>query len=392
MAEDFLAKQLTNKINGPKAEHAEEWDRLERGLKSAMMGHYNAQTRGLNSTVDNENSYQNALSGGTSSGSSSGNLSLPAGGGVVREGNGSGYIGPQTPGSGQNNYANETVQSGMTPSNYGGGDWAESDRGQNPNGFDVGPMNNEKITPSTAEQTAPIESFESKIKQAVAAPSNAPQILIEGDRDKEHLNKMFDDPRYHKQMVRDGFKKTQTIKLDPKTGRTSIVTTYPNGKVELFSPPSTIQGTVNEPLTTTMKNTLQQAVASTDKIIPKLEALANETPPSNYDRASGNDNYREYRAKVVSLLDDMITAKKWSKTDTSLAKAEEMLNIGMNQSSQSYKRQLKEIISDLGKSQTYDRATSKAGYILPQTGATPRASGANPPAKVDVSKWKVVGE
>ncbi len=135
MKQEALVRALQAKILGSTAKYADPLAEAKLGLLGAQAGGAKADSQKKLAAASLLSHYLSQWQA-----DESGN----GAGGIVHEGNGSGYIGPQTPGSGESNYSNQgPVPGGMSSPGQGGGDYSESDKGMNPNGFDVGSVNDD---------------------------------------------------------------------------------------------------------------------------------------------------------------------------------------------------------------------------------------------------------
>ncbi len=113
-------------------------------------------------------------------------------------------------------------------------------------------------------------------KQPLAQPESMAEdtkIVNAGSPNLYNIDNLFDsNPLARDYLEKNGFKKTQTVKIDNKTGKATIVTKYPSGKITMQTaggskPP---EGT---PLTSAMVTKHQQVISGADTVIPVLKKI-----------------------------------------------------------------------------------------------------------------------
>jgi hypothetical protein len=176
------------------------------------------------------------------------------------------------------------------------------------------------------------------------------QIIAQGNPELQHINNLYDNsPQYRKKLESMGYKKTQTIKYDPKTGTTSVITKMPNGEVSIqtqndTNPDKTV------PLTNQVKDRMQKIIAFAPKVIEDLKDLKNTTSPARFSIWKA-DERNAYDRKVKKIAESFAVAKGWPNVLGSIEKAEKIINRGDYESTASYNKALDNLIDDLMDSQ-----------------------------------------
>ncbi len=184
------------------------------------------------------------------------------------------------------------------------------------------------------------------------------QLASEGDPNLYHIDQMYDQyPWFRKKLEKEGYKKTQTTKYDPKTGTTTTITTSPSGKTEI----STISGGGNGkmPLTNDVKSRMQKVVALAPQVIKDIEDLKNTPSPARIPFAPWwkPDQRNAFQRKVKELSESLAVAKAWPSVLGSIERAEEIINRGDYESTDAYKKALDDVIKKIKEAESNAQET-----------------------------------
>lgn len=196
----LLDAQLQNKINQPKAADAQNWYDIQKQVESARAKLYGAQANQASMDYLQNKQFYDALS----------NV----------------YPGSRKYYSENNdiNDANYNQNQSYQPLIYR----------QLSNPEDVPMEHANQNNPSVNASQQNLQN----IPQSEYVNSDSPeighsQIINPGSSSMYQLDKLYDENPFARiGLEKKGFKKTQTVKVDPSSGVTSVVTTYPSGKTE----------------------------------------------------------------------------------------------------------------------------------------------------------------
>lgn len=228
------------------------------------------------------------------------------------------------------------------------------------------------IPESTVSQAEPLNE--------VVITKGAPQLAgIDAMYDSNPLSRQF--------LEKKGFKKTQEVKFDNKTGRTSIVTKYPSGKVTIQHGEGAPPSAEGVPLTNKMVSKHQNIISSIDNALPIIKKIleegtdentgANKTIWEPYPRSSGyipglgwvpgwQSQSTKYEALVNSALDSLIGAYGLPMTNEGIETVKKQLLIGHGETDKAYKKRLKELVKDLERRKSYSAVeVKKSNKISP---------------------------
>lgn len=326
MAEALLASQLQNKINKPKADDASNWYQAELKNMQATTGLNSANAQKIMQSYAQEKWLNDMLNNG---------------------GNPSHQQNQPSPQPGMPNQQPSPIDNSNNPNvsydgpgpNYG----APTARNTFPNRFGKRPdeasqqpwVNGVNNMPQPG-QPAP-QQITPQVQQVSAGPQE--QVLTPGNSQQEYLNKMWDEmPGARKALEARGIKKTTVAKVDPRTGLTSIMTTYPNGKI-------TVQNSIGEngkmPLTNAVKTLNQNIIGQAPKAIKAIQAIKKapspfEIPYVPYFKGERKQHY----SLTQSAAETYAKAKGWPNTGESIKAAYQILDRGTGESDHDYHQRL----------------------------------------------------
>jgi hypothetical protein len=218
-ASTLLAKMLENKINQPKAQDAQGWYDLQKQALSSRNMLYGAQAQQAMMDYMQNKAFYDALNGGGSSdGAASSALSYSDSGYSDRQPN----LGAQP---GIDNSSNPGVSYEGPGANYGEPTVANTFPGRTGRPIaQTQPQLQPYVSAIDSEINNQSSSMQSNGRVTTLSPGSSSMYQIDDLYDKNPLARIGFEKR--------GLKKTQIVKVDPSTGNTSIITTYPSGKVE----------------------------------------------------------------------------------------------------------------------------------------------------------------
>lgn len=213
-------------------------------------------------------------------------------------------------------------------------------------------------------------------------------VITPGSRHLYGIDQMYDsNPLSRVFLEKKGYKKSQQVKFDNKTGKTSIITTYPSGKVTVQTTSST-SGEEGIPLTNKLISRNQGVIAGVDNAIPVIQDIINLSDTNNIDQKnksikdksilSGGSPYpvwsissesgerqAKYDGLVNQALDSLMSAFGMPQTNEGLNSVKKQLQIRWNESDKAYVRRLKELIKDLEKRKEYASTQVKKSVSTP---------------------------
>jgi hypothetical protein len=250
---------------------------------------------------------------------------------------------------------------------------------------------------------------------AAAQPSLPPQqpeapnevVVKKGEPSLAGVDAMYDsNPLSRAFLEKKGYKKTQDVKFDNKTGRTTIITKYPSGKVTVTAssaPPPV--GDNGIPLTNKMISKHQNIISSIDNALPiidqildegeKPQGLAKRWEPYPRDSWRGlgmipgfQSQSTKYEALVSSALDSLIGAYGLPSTNEGIDTVKKQLLIGHGETDSHYRKRLKELVKDLQRRKSYSASeVKKSNKITPVDSS---AGGASDQDTYSSNEWEQV--
>ncbi|HJY22896.1 MAG TPA: hypothetical protein VJ279_08435 [Hanamia sp.] len=222
--------------------------------------------------------------------------------------------------------------------------------------------------------TAPMSPMQQPIAPNAPAQSNPDSmnevIVSKGSPQLAGIDMMYDNnPLSRAFLEKKGYKKTQEIKFDNKTGKTSIITKYPSGKVTVQTGGGIPPSDDGVPLTNKMITTHQRVISSVDNALPLLEKLKNMKNHSNIyfgGNATATHEQREYLRLVNAIKEKLIGAYALNPTEEGLHTATEQLIIGGRESEEDYKKSLDNLINEIkGMRQYSAKEVKRSNKIQP---------------------------
>lgn len=202
-------------------------------------------------------------------------------------------------------------------------------------------------------------------------------VVTKGSPHLAGIDKLYEDNPLSRQFLeKKGYKKKQDIKFDNKTGKTSIITQYPSGKVTVQSSGGNA-GSDEASLTTKMISKHQNIISSIDTALPLINEILDKgkgTQP--YPRSPGmgyvpgwSSASTKYEATVKSALDSLLGAYGLPMTNEGINTVKDQLLIGHGETVSNYKRRLKDLVADLNRRKLYsETAVKRSNKINPVSG------------------------
>jgi hypothetical protein len=220
------------------------------------------------------------------------------------------------------------------------------------------------------ESQAPnMQSIPSAPKPTPGINGAPTQVLSAGSPNLYHVDELYEtNPLSRSFLEKKGFKKTQVVKFDPKTGASTLITTWPSQKV-------TVQtlggmggavggGDDSMALTTAGKTQKQNMIGSVTTAIPLLDKLAKfNTPVGGFGWTNAN-NAAQYESLTNQLSDQLMTALNLPKTNESLALVKTMTKRHTLESDRAYHKRIKDLKDDLISRKKYAQGALKGGVKL----------------------------
>lgn len=233
-----------------------------------------------------------------------------------------------------------------------------------------------------AQQTQPMAQQLSPMAQqpAVSAPvTNAPlqeTVISPGSQNLYGVDQLYDNnPAARSYLEGKGFKKTQEIKFDNKTGKTSVITTYPSGKITTQT--TGIQASDEGlALTPKMISKHQNVISSVDNALPIIKQIQDLAVDPKTGKASKSwepfprsdglipglglvpgfqSQSTKYEALVNSALDTLVGAYGLPLSNEGLDTVKKQLLIGHGETDAAYLRRLKTLVDDLQRRKAYSQ-------------------------------------
>lgn len=201
------------------------------------------------------------------------------------------------------------------------------------------------------------------------APSNdATQLISPGNSSLYHIDQKYDQyPQYRQEFEKNGYKKTQDIKTDAKTGQSVITTKYPSGKVERKIIPAGYNGI--QPLTPAVKTAQQGVITGIDNTIPGIKELIKlaqkgMVPGQGMGYIFHPNKQSSYKDVANSLVDTLTAAYNLPKTNESLELMKSKILKRAGESDSNYVARLKRSLVELQKRREAAKQTLNNGIKL----------------------------
>ena len=244
------------------------------------------------------------------------------------------------------------------------GQQAPQEGQQPPMGADMGASQPGAQQAAPAAETAP---------EANPAAANPLQILTQGEPRLASIDALYDqNPLSRALLEKKGFKKSQKIEFDKKTGQTRIMTTYPSGKVTLQMVGNAAAGQDGIPLTNAGVTRHQKIISSVDSALPIIDKILDLKGFSAYPLSSlgipsvfGNKQAK-YNGLVSGGLDSVFGAFGLPATNEGLKTAREQLEIRHWETPAAYRKRLRELKEDLLSRKSYsEKEVKRTNKIAP---------------------------
>jgi hypothetical protein len=346
-AEDLLAQALSNKINRPKAENAEEWFRSElnknnasTGLSGAQTNYYSAQVEKMLQQNAENRLFNQMLNGGVNEGYENAPSNIPDmhNAPITIPRSPSGGMQSSVPALAADNSGNQNVS-------YEGPGVAAS---TSVHDTFPGRFKNRGVAPAEEEGSTVLPDYARNLN-AVSNPGNAENrsstILSPGDPSKEYLNKMYDSNiRFRKAMEDRGLTKKTSIHTNAGTGETSVITQWPNGKIT--SQTSTTSASGGPSATPASKTAQQSIVINAPKVNRLIDKIIESPSPatSAFYRPAAK---KQHSALVTEAAETLVKARSWPNTKGSIDKAETILERGWFESDSAYRKRLEGLKNEM---------------------------------------------
>lgn len=197
-----------------------------------------------------------------------------------------------------------------------------------------------------------IPSLSQKMKDGMIN-NTSEQVLTPGNPNLQHINNLYEQyPQYRKKLEAMGFKQTQNVKYDPKTGITSIVTKYPNGKVKVQT--SNNLDSEHNPVTTATKTQAQKTITAITNAKPIIQKLIDDTkngvvPGQWIGKYFQPDKQASYFSDVIQSSDTLAGALGFPGTNEGLHQAQQTVLRQPRESDSGYISRLQNLLKDIDK-------------------------------------------
>ena len=191
-------------------------------------------------------------------------------------------------------------------------------------------------------------------------PDNSNEKIVSpGSQQLASIDEWYENnPISRSLLEKKGFKKVQQIKID-KSGKATLVTKYPSGKVTISSMDPNSKDENGIPLTNKMISQHQNVVASVDVAVPVLDKIIN-MENSDYSRFGGWTNKgAKYAGEVSQALDSLLGAFGLPQTNEGINTIREQLEIGHNEGAEEYRKRIKKLKEDILSRQKYSAGLVK---------------------------------
>lgn len=228
--------------------------------------------------------------------------------------------------------------------------------------------------------TAPTQPAQSPIAPSVQSPSSPEQAnlneitVTKGSPHLAGIDAMYDSSPLSRQFLeKKGFKKSQDIKFDAKTGKTTIITKYPSGKVTVQSTASPSPSPEGIPLTNKMISQHQQMISAIDNAVPVINEIIDQKGFQPYPRSMGMGlvpgwmgQAATYDTLVKSALDTLMKAYGLPSTNEGISTVKDQLLIHHGETAGHYRNRLRGLLKDLQRRKEYSsNEVKKSNKIAP---------------------------
>ena len=179
-------------------------------------------------------------------------------------------------------------------------------------------------------------------QQPTQQPAQDSNIINQGNPELYSIDQLYDsNPLARMGLKKRGYEKKQETKYDPKTGVSSVITTYPSGKVTVNTS-GVKAGNGKSPLTTKSVSQLQQAKIAIPQLKRVIKELIDNPSPAHPNLPWGlGDAWRPGDRKkhddLVNLGKDLFAkSKALTTTEKALETGKETLDRHNYQSDRSY--------------------------------------------------------
>jgi len=217
-------------------------------------------------------------------------------------------------------------------------------------------FSNQSIYANAAPQLAGSWNGENYIKPTAQPEEPHEVVIAQGFPHLSGIDQMYENnPLSRAFLEKKGYKKTEEVKFDSKTGKTSLITKYPSGKITLktISPNEAATDTENGiPLTKPVLNKVVNQIRGADAVMPYIDKILkmgdlqfdkkgnpigagknNQLPMTHYLPTDANAGYKR---TVSEALEKYMNATGLSSTDLSTKKVEEILERALGESTDHY--------------------------------------------------------
>lgn len=267
----------------------------------------------------------------------------------------------------------------------------------NPAAMLGGDMGNAPTAPSGGSNApnapvAPVIATNALPASAASAPAASDATVItEGAPNLAGVDALYDSsPLSRAFLEKKGFKKTQEVKFDNKTGRTTVLTKYPSGKVTMQSSGG-VGGNTDEgfPLTNKMISKHQGIISSVDVAVPVLKQLADM---GSYPRQSWvkGDQYAQYQGLVSQAVDSVLGSFGLPMTNEGLQTIKDQIEIKTFETPSHYKKRITKLIDDLRSRQKYSAGEVKKSNKIQPIDTSASGNNADSDNTYSSNDWEAV--
>ncbi len=246
---------------------------------------------------------------------------------------------------------------------------------------------------ASAQPQEPSQPVAPSASQPIAQTEPNEIVISKGSPQLAGIDMLYENnPLSRAFLEKKGFKKTQDIKFNAKTGQTTIITKYPSGTVTMQSAGG-VASQEGIPLTNRMVTKHQNIISSIDNAVPIIQQILklNEQEKNKkgemkdkywepYPRSTGDHWYTiglgqlpgwqsqstKYEALVNSALDSLVGAYGLPSTNEGIETVKKQLIIGHGETDRAYVKRLKDLITDLKRRQSYSaNEVKKSNKISP---------------------------
>jgi len=185
-------------------------------------------------------------------------------------------------------------------------------------------------------------------------------VVAKGSPHLSGVDAMYENsPLSRAFLEKKGYKKQTEVKFDNKTGRTTVMTKYPSGKVTLqtMGGAGSVSGD-GIPLTNNQVTKHQNIISSVDVAIPVLKEIA-DMKSYPYNPLYHGAEYADYHGLVSQALDSVVGAFGMPKTNEGLESVRSQIERKTFETAGAYRKRLNKLISDLEKRKNYSAGEVK---------------------------------